>query len=490
MDNNNINRDLTSFKKATRAMIATNDEAYNVYAQWEARRSEILHQRHYTPEEIVRIIDSGSIDEQRALSRHFFATNGYYKQIIMHYATLLTYAGLLIPNPSSAQSLSMPSVQKRYNSAMDFVENMHVPVFCANCAQRALVDGIYFGLRIVTDSKKFVVMDLPARFCRSRLKDENGNDLIEFNITYFNSIKLPDLRQVALNVYPKEIASHYEAYRKGKTSNPWVIIPATVGICFPFFEGVPAFLSVIPCIVDYEETVNDEREKEAENIHKLIVQHMPHLNDGQLVFEPPEAEEMHAAAVGMLKSNKNLNVLTTYADVSAISSTGSAEAVDNLLSRIEQNIYNEAGVSSQLFGGATSSSLEMSLDNDMSLMMPFAQKMAVYITHVINESYGNSNVQFKFNILPITHYNNLKYAETAYRFASSGYSFLLPAIGLGLSQKDLLNLKDLENDVLKLGDKLKPLETSYTQSSKESGRPALSDSEKAESTIVTEVSRK
>jgi len=55
---------------------------------------------------------------------------------------------------------------------------------------------------------------------------------------------------------------------------------------------------------------------------------------------------MHAAAVGMLKSNKNLNVLTTYADVSAISSTGSAEAVDNLLSRIEQNIYNEAGVSS------------------------------------------------------------------------------------------------------------------------------------------------
>jgi len=104
----------------------------------------------------------------------------------------------------------------------------------------------------------------------------------------------------------------------------------------------------------------------------------------------------------------------------------------------------------------------MSLDNDMSLMMPFAQKMAVYITHVVNESYGNSNVQFKFNILPITHYNNIKYAETAYRFASSGYSFLLPAIGLGLSQKDLLNLKDLENDVLKLGDKLKPLETSYT----------------------------
>ena len=32
-------------------------------------------------------------------------------------------------------------------------------------------------------------------------------------------------------------------------------------------------------------------------------------------------------------------------------------------------------------------------------------------------------------------------------------------------RRDLINIKDLENDVLKLGDKLKPLSTSYTQTS-------------------------
>jgi hypothetical protein len=48
---------------------------------------------------------------------------------------------------------------------------------------------------------------------------------------------------------------------------------------------------------------------------------------------------------------------------------------------------------------------------------------------------------------------------------------LLPAIALGINQRDLSNLKDLENDVLKLREKLIPLMSSYTQSG-EVGAPA------------------
>jgi hypothetical protein len=34
---------------------------------------------------------------------------------------------------------------------------------------------------------------------------------------------------------------------------------------------------------------------------------------------------------------------------------------------------------------------------------------------------------------------------------------------MGINQKDLIGLKELENDVLKLGEKLIPLSSSYTQ---------------------------
>lgn len=58
------------------------------------------------------------------------------------------------------------------------------------------------------------------------------------------------------------------------------------------------------------------------------------MNDGRLVFEPPEAEEMHAGAVGMLKGNPNISVLTTYADVDSIVSKTSSDTAHNNIDKM------------------------------------------------------------------------------------------------------------------------------------------------------------
>jgi hypothetical protein len=60
---------------------------------------------------------------------------------------------------------------------------------------------------------------------------------------------------------------------------------------------------------------------------------------------------------------------------------------------------------------------------------------------------------------------------------------LIPSLALGITQKDLVNLKDLENKSLKLLEKLIPLSSAYTQGSGEVGRPALSNEEKSDKTI-------
>jgi hypothetical protein len=72
------------------------------------------------------------------------------------------------------------------------------------------------------------------------------------------------------------------------------------------------------------------------------------------------------------------------------------------------------------------------------------------------------------------------------KLASSGYSFLLPALACGISQRELGTLKDLENDVLNLRERLLPLATSYTQSSSgdnSGGRPQKDDLDKTEKTV-------
>lgn len=126
-------------------------------------------------------------------------------------------------------------------------------------------------------------------------------------------------------------------------------------------------------------------------------------------------------------------------------------------------------------------------------MMPLAFKYSSLVKYVVNTVYGNSNIGFSYQILPITYYNESEYFKNALDAARSGYSLLLPAIALGISQKDLLGLKELENDVLKLGEKLIPLASSYTQSGTTGtgnsvGRPALSPEQKSVKTVQNEQS--
>ena len=352
---------------------------------------------------------------------------------------------------------------------MDLVETMNLPLWLTNCAKRALVDGCYYGVRIDVGKNEFAVLDLPAQYCRSRFKDAFGNDLIEFDLSYFNTITGKD-RDAALKAYPKEIVSAYKRYTKGKDSiTNWYIIPASIGVCFPFFDTHPLFLSIIPATLAYDEALANRQEKDAEDIRKIIVQQIPHLTDGRLLFEPDEAEEIHAGTVGMLKGNKNISVLTTYADTDSISSKTTDDNSDDFIKEAQKNIYAQGGVSSELFNATGSNSLLSSLKNDLSLMMFFANRCSLFVTNVLNEKYSNSNITFKYSILPISYYNDDDYLENSFKLVGSGYSILLPAIANGLSQRDLGNVKDLENDVLKLGEKLKPLSTAYTQSDSSSG---------------------
>ena len=478
---------ISSYSKAQQKMIATSDNTYGTLGTSRARYLERI--RDYTPEKIERIITSGSLAEQQALSRNFFYKDGYYKQIIIHYATLLKYAGLLIPNPSLGKKLSTSHISKRYYNALDYVEKMNLPVFLTDCATRALIDGCYYGVIVQLDKQNFSVLDLPSGYCQTRYKDLNGNDLIEFDVSYFNSIVDLTAKEQALASYPKFIRDAYKKWQKQKSSNSWVIIPSDIGICFPFFDGRPLFLSVIPASLEYDDAIQTERDRDAEEIRKILVQKIPHLQDGRLLFEPDEAAEMHAGAVGMLKGNKNISVLTTYADVDAVVSKTTGESTSKTLEQIEKNIYAQAGVSGQIFSSTGSSTLDASIKNDIALMMYLANKFSRFITNSINRIYGNTNITFKYQILPVSIHNMDKFVDQSFKLSGSGYSYLLPVVALGLSQRDIVNLKELENDVLKLGEKLIPLSSSYTQSSDNpTGRPKLDDSEKAEKTIKNEES--
>ena len=477
-------RDLTSFTTAISKMIAKNESSYNLTRYGRNRHERV---KEYTLEEIKNIIDSGSVDAQIILSRNYFERGGFYQRLLMHYATLLKYTGLLIPNPSFGKNLSESYITKKYHSAVSFIDKANLPDLFTHIGTKVLRDGSYYGVIQEVTDKSISILDLPIFYCRSRFKDKEGNDIIEFNVTYFDTIRDGEYRKKALAAYPKDVVNWYKRYKARKVKSPWCYISTSVGICMSLIDERPVFLNIITAELEYEDAKDINKERDLEEIRKILVQHIPHLTDGGLLFEPEEAVEMHKGAVDMMKKNENLSVLTTYADVDAIVSK---TANDNSLNSVDKaltNIYAEAGSSSQLFGTDSNLSLATSITNDMALMMVLARKLENFVTSILNEKYGNTNITFTYKILPVSFYNQKEYVEETLKLANSGYSFLLPALAMDLSQRELSSIKDLENDVLKLKEKLLPLSTSYTETGNV-GRPAKDAQDKSAKTVANEES--
>lgn len=489
------NFSLDDFKKSTNEMIAINERSYdNPYLNWD--RVKLI--RDYTQEEIKSIISSGDISAQRKLSRNYAICNGYYKQILTHYATLLNYSGILIPNPSFGKSLQESSISKRYHNAINFIDSIKLKELGARIGFIILRDGIYYGAIKILTKNTFALLDLPADYCRVRFRDEYGNYLVEFNVEFFDTIFQEKNRKAALKTYPKIISSYYQRWSRKKSEiSSWILLPNNVGVAFDLFQPRPYFLDIIPSTIEYQESIDNELQRQLNERKKVFIQQIPHLNDGTLLFEPQEAEVMHKGTVEMLRtSNPDISVLTSYGEVKVENTKTTDSVTNNTLGQMQQNIYSNAGVSKEIFAATGSSSIPYSLDNDTSFMMVYGNKLATFITTLVNTLFSNGAINFNYVMLPITQHNKDKYIDSSFKLAGSGYSFLLPAIAQGFSQKDFVNVKNLENDLLDLSSKLIPLTSSYTQSNNPSnqsdenkGRPELEPGTETQKTQINRESK-
>ena len=456
--------DITKFKSAIKHMIATSKAAYQKTDKKEPRQK----QKVYTKTEINRIVTQGDAIERAELSEFFFMTNGLYKRIILHYATFLTYSWILVPYLKNRKlKINNKKIADKYYSAADFCTNFQIERKCALFAKDILVKGAYYGL-IHEEGDNVVIQDLPFEYCRSRFKNSQDVDIVEFNVKFFDDIRDEALRKEILKSYPKVVQKGYNSY-KFRDGPKWIFLPAEIGIYFCFFEERPFFLDLIPLLDDLDDYKDIDKERNMQALKRILVQQVG--TDGMnLIFEPEEAEEMHEGALEMLTSNPDIDVLTTYNKVQLLDLSSSDDEKTEIQD-VQNLIYESAGLSKEFFFATTEAGLAYSVNNDIAMVMILVQRFAHFFTELLNYKFEDNRVTFKLIILPLSYYNAADYTSRAKELAAFGYSFLTPITSTGLDQTNLANLKMLENDLLDLDEILKPLQSSYTQSGKAQGEP-------------------
>lgn len=420
--------------------------------------------------EVLRAIHNNDYETMREISNFFVKTSGIYSRLCRYMAYLYRYDWMITPYINS-ETVKDEKVLESFHKALQFLDDFEVKKFFGEVALKVIRNGCYYGY-IIAQNGKVSVQELPAKYCRSRFS-VGGRPAVEFNMKFFDDYFRDATQKMRmLNLFPKEFKKGYILYKEGKLQpdfagdvSGWYLLDTGSVIKFNLNgEDYPAFVSVIPAIIDLDEAQGLDRKKMQQKLLKIIIQKMPLDKNGDLVFDVDEARELHNNAVQMLSKAIGIDVLTTFADVDVadMADKNTTTSVDEL-SKVERTVYNEAGVSQMQFNTDGNIALEKSILNDEAAMYNLILQFESFLNYLLTPFNKNPKKLFyKAQILTTTIYNYKEMAKLYKEQTQMGYSKMLPQIALGQSQSSILANAYFENDILELVNVFIPPLTSNT----------------------------
>jgi len=131
----------------------------------------------------------------------------------------------------------------------------------------------------------------------------------------------------------------------------WYALDPGVGVRVTLSDDCfPPLIGIIPSIIDLDMAQDLDRKKTMQQLLKIIIQKLPLDKNSELIFDVDEAKDIHNNAVAMLKRAVGVDVLTTFADVQVadMRDRNSTTTTDDL-EKVERTVYNNSGVSQNLF---------------------------------------------------------------------------------------------------------------------------------------------
>lgn len=511
------------------------NENYDIYQQYAALRAGLrtiddavidvgtykqVNTNYGDKKYVLEQINNANAAELRKISDFYYNSNGIYRRACQLLAILYRYDWYVTPlyTGISWKGKSEPKLLPDVTKVLNYFDNSEIKRTLGNIALKVIREGAYYGIWLDWGDK-FSFQQLPADYCRVRTF--SGIDpIVELNLKFFDSyFRNAEYRVKVLKLFPKEVQTAYVRWKNntlpllfpGDTAG-WIALDPATAIKFSLNDSdYPNLISVIPSLIDLDAAQELDRKKTMQQLVKILIQKLPMDKNGDLIFDLDEARDIHNNAVGMLKRTVGVDVLTTFADIETVDTQDKTTvASTDPLQKVERTVYNNLGISQNLFNTEGSTALEKSIINDEGSVRDLVYQFQSFLNKVVKKFDRKGHYTFRVEILPTTIYNYKEMAKTYKEQTQVGFGKLLPQIALGHSQSAILATMYFENEVLKLSEIMIPPMMSSTMSSKTvaqkdanaataksasgenegAGRPALDEDKKSEKTLQNEEAQK
>lgn len=430
-----------------------------------------------THDKMIETTKGTDLKQIRSLSKYFFQTNGVYARAVRYLADIYKYDFLLYPNLDLDLEMTdefSDKILKKFNVLLEHFDNSAIQLMCRKWANTVCIEGCYYGYICDDVNDKLVVQDLPVDFCRSRFLYK-GMPLVEFNVQYFDKVTSDQkYREKLLGLFPEEFQAGYRKYKAGKLPAEeqgdeagWILLDMNRSFKFNFNdEDIPPFLYAIPDIIGLDEVEDLEKEKLLQQIQKILIQKFELDQNGQIPFTMKELQQLNQNAVDMVGDAVGVSVLSTVAEVSLEDlATSSGTESQNNLEAAQNSVYNALGISANLFNTDGNLALEKSIIIDEAYIKPLLLQFEQFFNRYLEWKFNKKDLKFRMKMLLTSIFNSSDMSSKYENLTKIGFSRFLPMVALGHTQKEVISMAKLEQQIMQLDAYMLPPFSSNTMSS-------------------------
>ncbi len=416
--------------------------------------------------------------ELRGLSRYLFYRSQIYFRIIMYNATMFDLnSRYVVPAYDPAQDNDKESVLKSYYETLKVLDTMNLQHSLLPMLINNFIEDVFYGCCWIDETGIFI-LKIPPDYCKISGQYFSGDYAFSVDMSQYK--RYEDI----IEFLGEPLTTMYKAYG-GDNKKKWQPMDDKYAICtkaraetwesvVPVYSGL--FIDLIGLLnLSDIQAIADEQQ-----IYKLIVATIPTLKSAT-------DADMWAVNIDLAVDYYNRMIsevpnyiggVVTPIPLDTISFTDDQASDTTKVQRATKEVLNTSGgaqlLDSSNVSGGEALRLSCKSDTELALSSLLGQIQG-WVNRML--SYQVSNPA-KVKFIEVSTYTKDALKESMQKDLQYGFPNILAINSLnGFSEMDTLALNFLEQDVLGLTNKFKPLTSAATVSNKEGGAPTKSDTE-------------
>lgn len=437
----------------------------------------------YTKERIKTYIQNpySNMDNIRDVSAFLARTSMIYKKIISYFSQMPLFYYNLIYKSDFIKEIDNAKFLKSYMDISKKFQEINMQKEFSTVIATALRDGAYYGFVYDGEGDGFFIHSLDPKYCKISGITGDGQYIISFNAAYFdsgNNIEyIYGINNDGEGTWDSSFIEGYEFYKQNGRDFMWFDLPLERTLCIladddaemtlPYF--LPVFVSLLD-LIDLEQILASKTELEN---YVLLLSKIPLIPNTDEVDDFAISLDLVQMIQNMINDVVPDLVGTAYSpcdlEVVNFKNNNSAEETDKLAQSMG-NLFANLGISELVVSSGKSTNavgLKHSIQNDESFALKFVDRLDHWMNSYIKLNYSKDYI-FKFH--RITYFSHKDYVDQMSAAATMGLPVATDyATSLGQTPYEMMCSTFMENALGIKNGLWKPLTTSYTQSSSDTG---------------------